>query len=50
VELVGGGIGGVGDWALVTLYYGVGNRIHSEEGIKEWWVKVTIVMGLDDTT
>jgi hypothetical protein len=27
VELVGGGIGGVGDWALVTVYYGVGNRI-----------------------
>jgi hypothetical protein len=27
VGLVGGGIGGVGDWALVTLHYGVGNRI-----------------------
>jgi hypothetical protein len=27
VGLVGGGIGGVGDWALVTLCYGVGNRI-----------------------
>jgi hypothetical protein len=27
VGLVGEGIGGVGAWALVTVYYGVGNRI-----------------------